>query len=680
MEKNIIKNIIKNPLLEKSNLPYGAPDFSKIEDKHYKEAIFEAMQLQKERVTKIIENKEVPTFENTIIALEKSGKELRSVTNVFFAITSANTNETLEEVQKEVSPKLSSHRDSIFLNNELFLKIQKIYKEREVLKLDFESNRLLEFYYETFIFSGANLSEKDKQELKKINEELATLVNQFNLNTLQNRKENALIVTNEEELEGLTKEEKETILQKDGSWKIPLLNTTQQPFFISLKNRETRKKLYEKSWNRAIKGEYSTEKIITKIAKLRAQKAKLLGYNNYAEWALQKSMAKTPEVVFNFFNELLPIATKKVKEEAEEIKKIISSEGGKIEENIAPYDWDYYAEKVRKQKYDLDESQIKPYFELFNVLQNGVFYAATKLYGITFKKRKDIPVYHPDVVVYELFEESGEALGLFYGDFYARESKKGGAWMSSFVTQTKLLEQKPVIYNVCNYTKPSGNAPVLLTYSEVETLYHEFGHALHGFFADQKYPSLSGTAVARDFVEFPSQFNENWALYPDILKNYAFHYQTKEIIPQSLIEKIKKASSFNQGYAFTEVLLAAFLDMQWHTLSDIEEIDNVTLFEEEQAMKKFPKEVPPRYRSTYFSHIFGGGYGAGYYSYQYSEMLDHDAFNWFEENGGITRENGQRLRDMVLSRGNTEDYQQMYEKFRGKLPTIMPLLKARGLE
>lgn len=674
------KNIIKNPLLEKSNLPYGAPDFSKIEDKHYKEAIFEAMQLQKERVTKIIENKEVPTFENTIIALEKSGKELRSVTNVFFAITSANTNETLEEVQKEVSPKLSSHRDSIFLNNELFLKIKKIYKEREALKLDFESNRLLEFYYETFIFSGANLSEKDKQELKKINEELATLVNQFNLNTLQNRKENALIVTNEEELEGLTKEEKETILQKDGSWKIPLLNTTQQPFFISLKNRETRKKLYEKSWNRAIKGEYSTEKIITKIAKLRAQKAKLLGYNNYAEWALQKSMAKTPEVVFNFFNELLPIATKKVKEEAEDIKKIISSEGGKIEENIAPYDWDYYAEKVRKQKYDLDESQIKPYFELFNVLENGVFYAATKLYGITFKKRKDIPVYHPDVVVYELFEESGEALGLFYGDFYARESKKGGAWMSSFVTQTKLLEQKPVIYNVCNYTKPSGNAPVLLTYSEVETLYHEFGHALHGFFADQKYPSLSGTAVARDFVEFPSQFNENWALYPDILKNYAFHYQTKEIIPQSLIEKIKKASSFNQGYAFTEVLLAAFLDMQWHTISDIEEIDNVTLFEEEQAMKKFPKEVPPRYRSTYFSHIFGGGYGAGYYSYQYSEMLDHDAFNWFEENGGITRENGQRLRDMVLSRGNTEDYQQMYEKFRGKLPTITPLLKARGLE
>ena len=674
------KNIIKNPLLEKSNLPYGAPDFSKIEDKHYKEAIFEAMKLQKERVTKIIENKEVPTFENTIIALEKSGKELRSVTNVFFAITSANTNETLEEVQKEVSPKLSFHRDSIFLNNELFLKIQKIYKERETLKLDFESNRLLEFYYETFIFSGANLSEKDKQELKKINEELATLVNQFNLNTLQNRKENALIVTNEEELEGLTKEEKETILQKDGSWKIPLLNTTQQPFFISLKNRETRKKLYEKSWNRAIKGEYATEKIITKIAKLRAQKAKLLGYNNYAEWALQKSMAKTPEVVFNFFNELLPIATKKVKEEAEDIKKIISSEGGKIEENIAPYDWDYYAEKVRKQKYDLDESQIKPYFELFNVLENGVFYAATRLYGITFKKRKDIPVYHPDVVVYELFEESGEALGLFYGDFYARESKKGGAWMSSFVTQTKLLEQKPVIYNVCNYTKPSGNAPVLLTYSEVETLYHEFGHALHGFFADQKYPSLSGTAVARDFVEFPSQFNENWALYPDILKNYAFHYQTKEIIPQSLIEKIKKASSFNQGYAFTEVLLAAFLDMQWHTLSDIEEIDNVTLFEEEQAMKKFPKEVPPRYRSTYFSHIFGGGYGAGYYSYQYSEMLDHDAFNWFEENGGITRENGQRLRDMVLSRGNTENYQQMYEKFRGKLPTITPLLKARGLE
>ncbi|MDO4881343.1 MAG: M3 family metallopeptidase [Capnocytophaga sp.] len=673
------KNITKNPLLEKSTLPYGAPDFSKIKDEHYKEALEEGMRLQKEYVQKIIENKEIPTFENTIIALERSGKELRSVSNIFFGITSANTNETLKGIQKEISPKLAAHRDVIFLNEELFQKVKTIYEQRKELQLDSESNRLIEYYYDSFILSGANLSKEQKEELKQINEELASLTNDFNQNTLENCKENALIITNEEELEGLTKEEKELLLQKDGSWRIPLLNTTQQPLFISLKNRKTREKLFEKSWNRAVSGQYSTTNIITSIAKLRAKKANLLGYNNYAEWSLQKTMAKTTEVVFKFMEELLPIATKKVKKEAEEIKKIILSEGEEVPQKIAPYDWDYYAEKVRKQKYDLDESQIKPYFELFNVLENGVFYAATKLYGITFRKREDIPVYHPDVVVYELLEESGEALGLFYGDFFARETKKGGAWMSSFVTQTKLLGQKPVIYNVCNYTKPIGNAPALLSYSEVETLFHEFGHALHGFFANQEYPSLSGTAVARDFVEFPSQFNENWTLYPEILKNYAFHYQTKEIIPEKLLEKIKNASIFNQGYAFTEVLAAAYLDMKWHTLSTAENIENIDQFEQE-TLKDFPLEVPPRYRSTYFSHIFGGGYGAGYYSYQYSEMLDHDAFNWIEENGGITRENGQRLRELILSKGNTEDYQQMYEKFRGGMPTITPLLKARGLE
>ncbi|GIM55928.1 hypothetical protein CAPN006_03220 [Capnocytophaga canimorsus] len=413
--------------------------------------------------------------------------------------------------------------------------------------------------------------------------------------------------------------------------------------------------------------------------RLRAQKAKLLGFDNYAEWALQKTMVKTPQNIHNFFKDLIPAATAKAKEEAQEIQKMISLKDAFI---LEPYDWNFYAEQVRRAKFDLDENEIKPYFELKNVLEKGVFFAMEKLYGVTYKQRTDIPVYHPDVLVYELFEEDGTPLGLFYGDFFARESKRGGAWMSNFLGQSKLLGTKPVIYNVCNYPKPAQGAPALLTYDEVETLFHEFGHALHGFFANQMYPSLSGTAVARDFVEFPSQVNENWALYPEVLKNYAIHYKTGEVIPQTLIDKIKKAATFNQGYSFTEVLAAANLDLQWHTLSADTPIDQVNAFEK-QALKDtnlWLEQVPPRYRSTYFAHIFGGNYGAGYYSYQWTEMLHHDAFQWFLENGGMTRANGQRLRDMVLSRGNTMDYEKMYRDFRGKAPAIEPMLKARGLK
>ena len=419
-----------------------------------------------------------------------------------------------------------------------------------------------------------------------------------------------------------------------------------------LEKEETRHCLFQQSWNRASRGAFSTENIVLEIIALRQKKATLLGYDNYAQWSLQKSVAKTPQTVMNFFERLLPPTLEKVAKEVESLKTL--SQRTEIE----PHNWDYYAEKVRKEQYDLDENELRPYFELFNVLEKGVFHAATSLYGITFKRRTDLPVYHPEVVVYELFEADGSPLGLYYGDFYTRESKRGGAWMSELVTPSKLFEQKPVIYNVCNYTPPSETLPCLLSFSEVETLFHEFGHALHAFFAEQQYATLAGTSVARDFVEFPSQFNEYWALHPEVLPHYARHYQSQEVISPSLIEKLKASRNFNRGYAFCEVLASAYLDMAWHTLPSQRKVTEVTSFENE-AIKHFPKEVPVRYRSFYFSHIFGGGYAAGYYAYQYSEILAEDTYHWFESHGGLTRQNGDRFRSLILSRGNTMDYQEM---------------------
>ena len=648
-----------NPLLIVSTLPYGAPDFSKIKDEHYRPALLKAMALQEERISSIANNPEAPTFENTIIALEKSGIELERASAVYHALTEANTNDTLKILQKELSPKFAEHTDGIRLNEKLFDRIKALYDKREDLALDAESLKLLENYYEDFVIAGANLSATDKETLKKYNSELASLGTEFNQTLLEGSLAAAQTI--------------------DGK-KVAIVNTTQQPLLSELNDRAQRKQLFEASWMRTDGGAHNTNEILTRIALLRAKKAALLGFKNYAEWSLQRTMVKTPATIAKFFKDLVPASVGKAQAEAKEIQAQIIQTGGKF--TLEPYDWNFYAEQVRKAKYDLDENEIKPYFELMNVLKNGVFYAATKLYGITFKERKDIPVYHPDVVVYELLEEDGTPLGLFYGDFYARESKRGGAWMSNFIDQSKLLGTKPVIYNVCNYVKPANGKPALLTYDEVTTLFHEFGHALHGFFANQEYASLSGTAVARDFVEFPSQFNEHWALYPDILKNYAVHYQTKQAIPQALIDKIKNASTFNEGYSFTEVLAAANLDLQWHTIPADTIINSVNDFEQKALERTglLVKEVPPRYRSSYFAHIFGGGYGAGYYSYQWTEMLCNDAYQWFVENGGLSRANGQRFRELVLSKGNTMDYEKMYLNFRGKAPAIEPLLKARGLQ
>ncbi len=678
-------NNTENPLLSESILPYGAPDFSKIKDENFQPAMMEGIAQQKKAVEAIANSEEAPTFDNTVLALEKSGELLNRTSQIFYALAGSNTNETLQAVEEEMAPKFAAQNDMIYLNEKLFQRFKTLYDKKKSLNLDSESLKLLENYYEDFEIAGANLSSEDKEILKEYNEKIATLTTKFGKTLLDANNAGAVTFTNKEELAGAdedflkSKESKES--KDDKGWSIPLQNTTQQPLLQSMDNRASREKLFKAAWHRADQGANDTRGIIKELVEVRAQKAKLLGFKNYAEWSLQKTMAKTPENVNKFFSGLIPAATVKAQAESDEIQKMIKSKGQDF--TLEPWDWNYYAEMVRKEKYDLDENQIKPYFELNNVLEKGVFYAANKLYGITYKERTDIPVYQEDVKVYELFEENGDPLGLFYTDFFARPSKSGGAWMDNFVTQSKLYNKKPVIYNVLNIPKPSGNEPALLTYDEVETMFHEFGHALHGFFASQQYPSLSGTAVSRDFVEFPSQFNENWALHPDVLKNYAIHYKTGEEIPQTLIDKIKNSGTFNQGYSLTENLAASNLDMQWHTISPDKKIDNVNEFEKE-ALNRTKLDVvhavPPRYRSTYFSHIFAGGYGAGYYSYLWTEMLHHDAYNWFETHGGLTRENGQRFRDMVLSRGNTLELEKMYKDWRGSDPKIGPMLKARGLK
>nr|WP_232732661.1 M3 family metallopeptidase [Cellulophaga sp. RHA19] len=671
-----------NPLLVESKLPYGAPDFTLIKNEHFKPALQQGIAAQNKAVAKIANNTEPATFDNTILELEKSGTQLQNVQNIFSGLTGAHTNDELQAVQEEMAPKFSELQDGIYLNENLFERVKELYVKRDSLVLDPESYKLLETYFEAFEKAGANLSSEDKETLKKYNTKLATLINSFNKTLLSANNNGAIVFTKKEDLAGLTEAQLKSLENKDGEgWKIPLLNTTQQPLLQSLENRATREKIFKAAFNRADGTKNDTKDIILQIANLRAKKGALLGFTNYAEWSLQGTMAEKPENVFNMFNGLIPAATAKAKNEAEEIQKMITKNGEDF--TLAAWDWNRYAEMVKKEKYDLDENAIKPYFEIKTVLEKGVFYAAEKLYGITFKERKDIPTYHKDVMVYELFEENGDKLGLFYADYFARPSKRGGAWMSNFVTQSHLYNKKPVIYNVCNYPKPAEGDAALITYDDVSTMFHEFGHALHGFFANQEYPSLSGTAVARDFVEFPSQFNENWALYPEILKNYALHYKTGEQIPQALIDKIKKAGTFNQGYSLTENLAASNLDMQWHTIASDANVSSANAFEKDALHKTkldVVSAVPPRYRSTYFAHIFGSGYAAGYYSYLWTEMLHHDAYNWFENNGGLTRDNGQRFRDMVLSRGNTVDLEAMYKNWRGSDPKIEPMLKARGLK
>jgi peptidyl-dipeptidase Dcp len=675
-----------NPLLVASTLPFHAPPFDKIKETDYLPALQAGMREQLDEVNAIANDTAPPTFENTLVPLERSGMLLNRAQAAFNAVTSANTSDSLQHVQEIIAPQLAAHRDAIMLNSRLFERVESIYERRDSLSLDPESRRLVEWYYEEFLHAGAKLSDADKEKLKELNKEESTLSTAFTNDLLGATKAGALVLTDSGDLKGLSDGEIAAATQAaadrglENSFVIPLQNTTQQPALLSLDDRDVRQELFQASWLRAEKGDSNdTRATISRLAQARAQRAQLLGYDNYAEWKLEDQMAKTPGAVLEFVRELVPPATRKARAEGAEIQAMIKSQGDTF--TLQPWDWNHYAEQVRKQKYDLDEEQIKPYFELNSVLENGVFYAANQLYGLTFKERKDIPVYQPDVRVFEVFDADGTSMALFYCDYFKRDNKSGGAFMDNLVQQSTLLGTKPVVYNVANFTKPAEGQPALISFDDVTTMFHEFGHALHGMFASQKYPSLSGTSVARDFVEFPSQFNENWALYPTIFANYAKHYKTGEPMPAELVAGIRKSSTFNQGYLLTELLSAALLDMSWHTLPANAPLEDVDPFEEKALATNNVdlRTVPPRYRSSYFLHIWGNGYAAGYYAYLWTEMLSHDAFAWFEENGGLTRANGDRFREMVLSRGNTEDLAEMYRAWRGRDPQIAPMIESRGL-
>ena len=676
-----------NPLLSASTLPFQAPPFDKIQDSDYLPAFEEGMQQHLAEIRKIADNPEPATFANTLEAMERSGETLTRVSRIFFGLVQADTNDARQKIQEEIAPKLAAHQDEINLDPKLFARIKSLYDQRDTLNLDPEQKRLVEYQYQEFVRAGAQLSDADKATLRKLNIEETTLATQFHTKLVAAAAAGAVVVDDKAKLDGLSDGDIASAAQDaaarklDGKYLLALQNTTQQPVLASLKDRDLRLQVMSASQTRAEKGDANdTRQTVQRLAQLRAQKAKLLGFDSYAAYSLSDQMAKTPDAALKLLTDTVPAATAKARSEAVEMQKVIDAQQGGFKLTAA--DWDFYAEQVRKAKYDLDEAQIKPYFELDNVLKNGVFYAATQLYGITFKERTDIPTYHDGMKVYEVFDQDGKSMALFYTDYFKRDSKSGGAWMDEFVGQNGLSGTKPVVYNVCNFTKPAPGQPALLSFDDVTTMFHEFGHALHGMFSNVKYPTLAGTATSRDFVEFPSQFNEHWASDPKVFAHYAKHYQTGEAMPADLVEKIKKSRTFNQGYATTEYLSAALLDLSWHTLPADAPLQDVDKFEAD-SLKKYKvdlAEVPPRYRTTYFDHIWGGGYSAGYYAYFWAEVLDDDAFEWFKEHGGLSRKNGDIFRDKILSRGNTVDLATLYRDFRGKDPSVAPLLENRGLK
>ncbi|HYS69688.1 MAG TPA: M3 family metallopeptidase, partial [Gemmatimonadaceae bacterium] len=646
-----------NPFFVESSLPYHAPRFDLIRNEDYQVALEQGMKQQLAEIDSIARQTTQPTFENTIVAMEKAGALLTRVSKTFTGVVGANTNDTLQKIQDAEAPKLAATNDAIYLNDQLYQRVKSVYDRRNASNISPEQVALIERYNRDFVRGGAQLSEADKTRIKSINQELSKLSTDFTNKLLAGTKAGALVVDNPSQLAGLTNDEIQTAADAakqrglNGKWVVPLRNTTQQPSQAELTNRAVRQKLFELSTLRTERSDSNdTRGTIRRMAELRAEKAKLLGYPTWADYALATQGAKTPGNAIKLLTDLVPPATARARSEAADMQKLIDQQGGGFK--LQPWDWQYYSEQVRKAKYDLDESQIMPYFELNNVLQNGVFFAANKLYGLTFKERHDIPVYNPDVRTFEVFDANGQPLALFYADYFKRDNKQGGAWMDQFVDQSALTGWKPVVYNVANFTKPAPGQPALLTYDDVTTMFHEFGHALHGMFSNVQYPTLSGTNVPRDFVEFPSQFNEHWALDPTVFANYAKHYQTGAPMPAALVAKIKNSQTFNQGFAMTEILAASLLDFAWHTLPAGSAPQDVDAFEA-AALKRFNvdvPEVPPRYHSTYFSHIWDGGYSAGYYAYTWSEVLDDDAFAWFREHGGLTRANGDRFRSMILSR------------------------------
>jgi peptidyl-dipeptidase Dcp len=679
-QNNSVK--MTNPLLQKSALQYQAPPFNLIKDKDFKPAFEYGLGVHTKEVMAIANNPAKPSFQNTVLALETSGVDLKRATGVFYNLTGSNTNPILQALQAEYAPIFSAHSDETYLNSKLY----KRFKSIDLTTLKGEDKKLTTYYLQEFELAGANLSEGDKDKMKKINEELASLGTLFGNKLLTARKNGAISFDNAADLEGLSANDlaaakiKATEAGHEGQYLIGLQNTTQQPILQNLSNRATREKIFKASWTRAQKDDDGdTREVLEQMARLRLQKANLMGKKNFAEWKLQDQMAQTPERAMNLLAKIAGPAVAKAKVEAKEIQDLIDGQNGGFK--LEPWDWNFYSEQVRKAKYDLDESQVKPYFELTTVLEKGVFFAAKKMYGITFKQRKDLPVYHPDVVAYEVFDNDGKSMAIYYLDFYTRDNKNGGAWMNNFVDQSHYLKQKPVIVNVYNFAKPVNGNPSLISFDDVTTMFHEFGHTLHGLFANQNYTSLSGTAVPRDFVEFPSQINEHAALDPEVLKNYAIHYKTKEVIPQELIDKIKKAETFNKGYDVTELLAASTLDMNWHSVENEANFKPALVFEDE-ALKKYGllvNEVPTRYHTPYFAHIWSGGYSAGYYAYTWSKTLDYNVYDWMKANGGLTRKNSERFRKYILSVGNSVDLNEAFKEFIGHDMEIEPYLRNAGL-
>ncbi|MDT0575149.1 M3 family metallopeptidase [Croceicoccus sp. F390] len=670
-----------------STLAFQAPDFTQIQTGDFMPGFEEGMAIHSAEVAAIANNRARPDFENTIVALEDSGEMLGRVSTVFFALTGADTTDALDAIENEISPRLSAHYDAIYLNDNLFQKVKDVYDRRATMNLDTDDAALLQETYDQFVHAGAMLSPADKEALKDINTQVSTLTTQFGQMVTAGTNDATLFVTDAASLAGMSDAQLAAAAKaasdrgRAGQYALVLQNTTQQPQLSSLADRETRRALFERSVNRNSLGDANdTRNIVLQLARLRAQKAGLFGERNFAEWQMYDRMVESPEAAVEFMRGLAPATAQAQAREAAALEAMIKSEGGSFA--VEPWDWNYYSEKVRKAKYDLDETEIKPYFEMTRVLEDGVFYAANQLYGLNFRRRDDMPVYNTDVSVYTVFDRDGSELGLFYFDPYQRDSKRGGAWMSNFVDQSHRDETKPVIYNVLNIPKPAAGEPTLVSFDEVETMFHEFGHALHGFFADQRYASMSGTAVARDFVEFPSQANEKWATEPRILANYAKHYQTGAPIPQDLLVKIDRASKFNQGFALGETLAAAMLDMDWHLLVPAQVPSDMDAFETRalKATGLHAGKVPPRYKSPYFRHVFGGSsYSAGYHAYLWTEMLAHNVNEWFDKNGGLTRANGDRYRDVILSRGGTLDYGDAFRTLTGHDPKVEPLLNARGL-
>ena len=677
---------VSNPLLAESTLPYQMPPFDKIKSEDFGPAFAVALPEELKEVDAIANNKEAPSFENTIVALEKSGRTLTRINSIFSNLTGAHTNPVLQKTESDMAPKLAAHADAIHLNPKLFARIQAVYDKRDELGLDPESAYLLERYYKDFVRAGAKLSDGDKQKLKAINGEIASLETKFNQDVLKEKNAMSVVVDKREDLAGLSESEIAAAAneakdeKKPGKFVLPLQNTSGQPVVASLQNRALREQIMKASLSRNSRGgEFDTRETIKKLARLRAEHAALLGYPNHAAFMLEDETAKDVPTVNKLLAQLAPPAIANATRERDDLQAVVRQEGQDFP--VQSWDWSYYSEKVRKARYAFDESELKPYLELNHVQQDGVFFAANQIYGITFKERKDLPVYQEDVRVFEVFDRDGQPLALFLSDMYARPSKRGGAWMNEYVSQNDLFKTKPVVANHLNIPKPAAGEPTLLTFDEVTTMFHEFGHALHGMFSNVKYPRFGGTNVPRDFVEFPSQVNEMWATWPEVLKNYAKHYQTGEPMPQELLDKALAAErKFNQGFKTTEYLAATLLDQAWHQLRPKEIPQDALAFEADALTKagvNFPP-VPPRYRSPYFSHAWGE-YSAGYYSYIWSEVLDADTVRWFQQNGGMTRANGDRFREKLLSRGGSEDPLQQFKNFTGGGPDIAPLLERRGL-